>query len=94
MLHKTDDIIQYMVSEILNTRKKAAYRPLFPKPCGQLVGLCPTSLFYYLRHGGLSFDHQGHSFGHQGLPFGHQGLTLRGLHVTWWRPGQVRGGKL
>ena len=50
MLHKTDDIIQYMVSEILNTRKKAAYRPLFPRPCGQLLRLRPTCLLHNLRH--------------------------------------------
>ena len=35
------------------TRKKAAFRPLFSRPGGQLVRLRPTSLFYYLRHGGL-----------------------------------------
>ena len=36
------------------TRKKAAAKPpLFSRPCGQLVGFCPTSLFYYLRHGRL-----------------------------------------
>ena len=38
---------------ILNTRKKAASRPLFPKPCGQLFGLCPTSFLFNLRHGRL-----------------------------------------
>ena len=28
-------------------------RPFFSRPCGQLVGLCPTCLFYSLRHGPL-----------------------------------------
>ena len=32
--------------QILLTRKKAAYRPLFPRPCGQLVGLYPTCLLF------------------------------------------------
>ena len=27
---------------ISTTRKKAAYRPLWSRPCGQLVGLRPT----------------------------------------------------
>ena len=35
------------------TRKKAAYQPLFPRPCGQLVGLCPTCFILYLWHGSL-----------------------------------------
>ena len=40
--------------ELLITRKKAAAQPtLFSRPCGQLVGLCPTCLFYSLRHGRL-----------------------------------------
>ena len=46
-----------------NTRKKAAYRPLFSRPCGQLVGLQ---------------GHQGLPFGHQGPPYLHQGPFLFG----------------
>ena len=34
--------------QIFNIRKKAAYRPLFPRPCRQLVGLRPMpSLFAF-----------------------------------------------
>ena len=34
----------------LETRKKAAFRTLFPRPCGQLVGLHPTYFLFYLSH--------------------------------------------
>ena len=45
---------------IITTRKKAAYRLLFSRPCGQLVGLQ---------------GHQGLPFGHQGPPYRHPGLS-------------------
>ena len=32
---------------LLETRKKAACRPLFPRPCGQLVGHCPTYTYFF-----------------------------------------------
>ena len=38
---------------LFSTRKKAAWRPLFPRPCGQLFGLRPTSFLFNLRHGRL-----------------------------------------
>ena len=72
------------------TRKKAACWPLLLRPCGRLVGLCPTSFLFNLRHGHLGwlcpppsqellpFGHQGLPYGCQelpkGLPFGPQGL--------------------
>ena len=72
------------------TRKKAAAKPpLFSRPCGQLVGLCPTCLFYSLRHGRLglievfpflSFFYSPRSITIV-LPFGHQGLSLWSLRV-------------
>ena len=34
------------------TRKKVAYRPLFPRPCWQQ--LCPTCVFSYVRHGRMA----------------------------------------
>ena len=45
--------IFFWSSALLNTRKKAAWRPLFPRPCGQLFGLRPTSFLFNLRHGRL-----------------------------------------
>ena len=56
----------------LFTRKKAAYRPLLPRPCRRLVGLCPTSFLGWLRPPPLKelpFGHQGPAFGHQGFSF-------------------------
>ena len=56
------------------------------RPCGQLVGLCPTCLFYSLRHGHLGVIEvfpliikvfplitKVIPFSHQSLPFGNQG---------------------
>ena len=64
-------------------------RPFFSRPCGQLVGLCPTCLFYSLRHGRLGlievfpfllFFYSPRSITIV-LPFGHQGLSLWSLRV-------------
>ena len=63
------------------TRKKAAYRPLFPRPCGQLVVLrTVTKVFPLITKQGLPFGHQGLPFGHQGLPFGLHGRPFGHLH--------------
>ena len=79
-----------MESIIYTTRKKAAAKPpLFSRPFGQLVGLCPTCLFYSPRHGRLglievfpflSFFYSPRSITIV-LPFGHQGLSLWSLRV-------------
>ena len=76
--------------QLYYTRKKAAAMPpLFSRPCGQLVGLYPTCLFYSLRHGRLglievfpflSFFYSPRSITIV-LPFGHQGLSLWSLRV-------------
>ena len=39
--------------DLWHTRKKAALRPHFPRPCGQLLWLCQTSFLFNLKHGRL-----------------------------------------
>ena len=50
-----DELTMFRMESIIYiTRKKAAAKPpLFSRPFKQLVGLCPTCLFYSLRHGSL-----------------------------------------
>ena len=59
--------------EIYNTRKKAAYRPLFPRPCRQPFGLRPSLYIFYLSDGPPN-GQEGHSSGQKGLPFCYLGL--------------------
>ena len=71
------------VLEYYITRKKATWRPLFPRPCRQLVGLRPSSFLINLRHVRLNRvcppPHQSCSFSHQS----HWNLGGHKWEETW-----------